>query len=64
MTLFRILIASLLISSASAAPAQTSIDLGGIAANALLPVEISADSLSVDQDTGKAQQGGKGFGSA
>ncbi len=54
MTLFRILIASLLISSASGSLAQTSIDLGGIAANALLPVEISADSLSVDQDTGKA----------
>lgn len=54
MTLFRILIASLLISSASTSTAQTSIDLGGIAANALLPVEISADSLSVDQDTGKA----------
>ena len=34
--------------------AQTNINLGGISADPTAPVEIAADSLSVDQDTGKA----------
>lgn len=39
-----------------AAPAmgQTNIDLGGITTNPSAPVEVAADSLSVDQDTGTA----------
>jgi lipopolysaccharide export system protein LptA len=39
---------------ASLAAAQTNINLGGISADPNAPVEVSADSLSVDQDTGKA----------
>lgn len=34
--------------------AQTNINLGGISADPTAPVEISADSLSVDQDSGTA----------
>jgi lipopolysaccharide export system protein LptA len=34
--------------------AQTNIDLGGITTNPDAPVEVAADSLSVDQDTGTA----------
>jgi lipopolysaccharide export system protein LptA len=34
--------------------AQTNIDLGGITTNPNAPVEVAADSLSVDQDTGTA----------
>lgn len=39
---------------ASSLSAQTNINLGGISADPTAPVEIAADSLSVDQDTGKA----------
>ena len=38
----------------TAAIAQTNINLGGIRANPKAPVEVSADNLSVDQDTGTA----------
>lgn len=34
--------------------AQTNIDLGGITTNPKAPVEVAADSLSVDQETGTA----------
>ena len=34
--------------------AQTNIDLGGITTNPNAPVEVAADSLSVDQDSGTA----------
>ena len=34
--------------------AQTNIDLGGLSADPTAPVEVSADSLTVDQDTGTA----------
>ena len=34
--------------------AQTNIDLGGISADPKAPVEVSADNLSVDQDSGTA----------
>ncbi|MDE0850073.1 lipopolysaccharide transport periplasmic protein LptA [Yoonia sp.] len=34
--------------------AQTNIDLGGITTNPNAPVEVAADSLSVDQETGTA----------
>ena len=54
MTVIRILMACLLSGIATAAIAQTNISLGGISADASAPIEISADSLSVDQDTGKA----------
>lgn len=45
--LFALLLASPLM-------AQTNIDLGGITADPTSPVEVAADSLSVDQDTGTA----------
>ena len=54
MTVIRILTACILSGIATAAIAQTNISLGGISADASAPIEISADSLSVDQDTGKA----------
>jgi len=38
----------------TAANAQTNIDLGGISADPKAPVEVSADNLSVDQDSGTA----------
>lgn len=37
-----------------AATAQTSIDLGGVEVNTTAAIEVTADSLSVDQDTGTA----------
>ena len=47
---------ALLMALASASPAfaQTNINLGGISADPSAAVEISADNLSVDQDTGTA----------
>ena len=47
---------ALLVALASASPAfaQTNINLGGISADPSAAVEISADNLSVDQDTGTA----------
>lgn len=39
---------------AAPAFAQTSINLGGIRADSSAPVEVAADSLSVDQDSGTA----------
>ena len=38
----------------TAANAQTNIDIGGISADPKAPVEVSADNLSVDQDSGTA----------
>lgn len=38
----------------TAANAQTNINLGGISADPKAPVEVSADNLSVDQDSGTA----------
>ena len=38
----------------TAANAQTNIDLGGISADPKAPIEVSADNLSVDQDSGTA----------
>lgn len=38
----------------SASYAQTNINLGGISADPKAPVEVTADNLSVDQDTGTA----------
>ena len=46
------LILALLLGTAS--NAQTNIDLGGISADPKAPVEVSADNLSVDQDSGTA----------
>lgn len=51
----RILMAILLsLVAATTVGAQTNIDLVGIDADPSAPVEVSADSLSVDQDTGTA----------
>ncbi len=50
------IVIALLVGLASASPvfAQTNINLGGISADPSAAVEISADNLSVDQDTGTA----------
>lgn len=42
------------LSVATAVVAQTNINLGGVSADPTAPVEISADALTVDQDTGTA----------
>ena len=39
---------------AAPAPAQTNVDLGGLTADPTAPVEITADSLTVDRETGSA----------
>lgn len=52
--MIRILGAFFAIVLSGAAFAQTNINLGGISADPNAPVEVSADSLSVDQNTGKA----------
>ncbi len=53
MTLFK---SALLCAALIASPAlsQTNVNLGGISADPTAPVEITADSLTVDQDTGTA----------
>lgn len=53
MSLLRIVL-FLMFATATAAAAQTDIALGGIQADSSAPVEITADSLSVDQETGIA----------
>lgn len=53
MSLLRIVL-FLMFATATAAVAQTDIALGGIQADSSAPVEITADSLSVDQETGIA----------
>jgi len=50
----RTLTAFALICLATISAAQTNINLGGISTDPSAPIEVSADSLSVDQDTGKA----------
>lgn len=54
MTGLKILIATMFAMLAVPLAAQTNINLGGISADPSAAIEISADSLSVDQDTGKA----------
>jgi len=53
-TCFRIWISLAFSMVATVLVAQTNINLGGISADPAAAIEISADSLSVDQDTGKA----------
>lgn len=48
------LCATLLFASHGAAFAQTNVALGGIAVDTSAAIEVTADSLSVDQDTGTA----------
>ena len=50
--LLKLIAATILI--ASPAIAQTNINLGGVRADTSAPVEVTADSLNVDQDTGTA----------
>jgi len=50
----RALIAAVLLVCAAPALAQTSVDLGGLTADPSAPVEITADSLSVDREAGSA----------
>jgi lipopolysaccharide export system protein LptA len=50
----RILAALTALVLAVPATAQTNINLGGIAADPSAPVEVTADNLNVDQDTGSA----------
>lgn len=45
---------ALLLFVATTAAAQTNISLGGVTADTSTPVEVTADSLTVDQDTGTA----------
>lgn len=45
----------------SALFAQTNISLGGFSADSTAPIEITSDSLSVDQDTGTAKFDGNVF---
>ncbi len=52
MALRWIMLSTLLVAAPLAA--QTNINLGGITTDASAPVEVAADSLSVDQDTGTA----------
>ena len=52
--MIRILSLFALLTLALPAVAQTNIDLGGIAADPDAPVEVTADNLNVDQDTGTA----------
>ena len=47
-------IATLLVLFSTHAAAQTNIDLGGIAIDTAAAIEVTADSLAVDQDTGSA----------
>ncbi len=48
------LTAVVLVSFAGVSSAQTSIDLGGITVDTNAAIEVTAESLSVDQDTGSA----------
>ena len=50
----RILAIAVALFIAGAAQAQTNINLGGISADPNAPVEVAADSLNVDQDSGTA----------
>lgn len=52
MTKFTTFVVAMLL--AAPAFAQTNINLGGIRADSSAPVEVAADSLTVDQDTGTA----------
>lgn len=52
--MFRILAITLLLALPHLAAAQTNINLGGLSADPNAPVEVSADSLNVDQDSGTA----------
>lgn len=54
MIILRLVLIVLTAALASVAAAQTNINLGAINADPTAPVEITADSLSVDQDTGTA----------
>ena len=47
-------IATLLVLFSTHAAAQTNIDLGGIAIDTAAAIEVTADSLAVEQDTGSA----------
>lgn len=54
MIILRLVLIVVTAALASVAAAQTNINLGAINADPTAPVEITADSLSVDQDTGTA----------
>lgn len=54
MTIFRTAAFCVALISASSAFAQTNINLGAVNADPNAPVEITADSLSIDQDSGTA----------
>jgi len=52
--LYRVLLTICLTVLAPLANAQTNINLGGVTTDSNAPVEVTAENLSVDQDTGKA----------
>ena len=43
-----------LLASLGPVAAQTNVDLGGMTVDTSAPIEVTADSLSIDQDTGRA----------
>ena len=48
------LILVLALAAAGAARAQTNVDLGGLTVDTSAPIEVTADSLAIDQETGRA----------
>ena len=45
---------AIVIASANVLAAQTNVDLGGLTVDTTSPIEVTADSLAIDQDTGRA----------
>jgi len=45
---------AIVIASANVLAAQTNVDLGGLTVDTTAPIEVTADSLAIDQDTGRA----------
>ena len=48
------IVTAVLLALSGAAQAQTNVDLGGLTVDTSAPIEVTADSLTVDQDTGRA----------
>ncbi len=48
------ILAAIFFTLAGVAEAQTNVDLGGLTVDNTAPIEVTADSLSIDQDTGRA----------
>jgi len=46
--------AAIVVTTASTVIAQTNVDLGGLTVDTAAPIEVTADNLTIDQDTGRA----------